>query len=121
LSLLAKSEKNDRRVEEIALELGILDIMGKYPGEISGGQQQRSACTRALVGRNPILLADEPTGALDSANRKKFMNILEKMNKVFGMTVIVVTHDIFTACFCDKVYFMRDGRIETILNKKEKR
>lgn len=119
LPLLIKAENDYKAVDDIAFELGISDIMEKYPYEISGGQQQRCACARALISNKPILLGDEPTGALDSVNRKKFMNLLEKMNKVFGVTIILVTHDIFTACFSNKVYFMKDGKIERTLEKKQ--
>jgi ABC-type antimicrobial peptide transport system, ATPase component len=118
IALLVKSNRNNEIVDEIAFELGILNVMEKYPHEISGGEQQRCACARALVGGQPILLADEPTGALDSVSRKKFMKLLDKMNKKFGMTILLVTHDVFTACFSDKVYFLKDGDIEQVLEKK---
>jgi len=117
LSLAIKGQRNDSIMKDIVDKLDISDIMEKYPHEISGGQRQRCACARALIAKKPILLADEPTGALDSENRKKFMNTLEKLNQIFGITIIMVTHDIFTACFSKKVYFIKDGIIEKRLQK----
>lgn len=111
--LLAKNvRKKERRIriEESAERLGIVDILGKYPYQISGGQQQRAAIVRAIVADNPLILADEPTGALDSRNSEEFMqNILalKELNK----TIIMVTHDKKIADYSDRIIYLEDGII----------
>lgn len=114
IPLLAKNIKRKDRKEIIintANKLGIGSILKKYPYQISGGQQQRVAITRAIVADNPIILADEPTGALDSKNSEELMNymmLLKEMEK----TIVMVTHDKAIASYSDRIIYLNDGVIE---------
>lgn len=99
------------RVREIARLLGIEDCLDKYPYQMSGGQQQRCAAARAMVTRPALVLADEPTGALDSRAAKMLLGRLEELNRDLGTTILMVTHDAFTASCCSRVVFLRDGVI----------
>ena len=100
-----------RRVEETARLLGISDCLNKYPYQMSGGQQQRCAAARAIVTRPALVLADEPTGALDSKASKMLLDRLEELNREMGATILMVTHDAFTASCCRRVVFLRDGKL----------
>ena len=91
-------------------ELGIEDLKKKNVRELSGGQQQRVAIARALAQESEIILADEPTGALDEENSIKIMELLRYLNKEYNKTIIVITHDKLVASFCDKVMKMKDGK-----------
>lgn len=113
-------EKIDGQVLEIAEKLGIKDILKKYPYEVSGGQKQRCACARALINKPKLILADEPTGALDSKNARLLLETFESMNKNFQATILMVTHDAFSASFCKRVLFLKDGRIFNEIIKGEK-
>ena len=104
-----------RRVEETAGLLGIGDCLNKYPYQMSGGQQQRCAAARAIVTRPALVLADEPTGALDSKSARLLLERLEALNREQGTTILMVTHDAFTASCCRRVIFLRDGRVFTQL------
>ena len=99
------------RVKEMANLLGISDCLDKYPYQMSSGQQQRCAAARAMVTRPALVLADEPTGALDSRSSKLLLDRLEELNREMGATILMVTHDAFTASCCRRVVFLRDGRI----------
>jgi len=99
------------RVREVAGKLGITDILTKFPYQVSGGQKQRAACARAMVAGQSLLLADEPTGALDSRASKNLLEIMTTMNHDMGATILMVTHDAFTASCCRRVVFLRDGQI----------
>ncbi len=99
------------RVREIAGLLGIADCLEKYPYEMSGGQQQRCAAARAMVTNPALVLADEPTGALDSKSARMLLERLEELNRDLGATILMVTHDAFTASCCGRVVFLRDGQI----------
>ena len=101
----------EKRVEEIARKLEITDILKKYPYQISGGQKQRVASARAIISNPKLLLADEPTGALDSKSARQLLETFEYMNKELKATILVVTHDAFTASYADRILFIRDGRI----------
>lgn len=105
-----KMEKKARAVME---KLKIDDLCGKKVNELSGGQCQRIAIARALVHEPRVILADEPTGALDSENKKILMNLLSELNRD-GITVILVTHDVSILSECNKVYKLNDGEIETV-------
>lgn len=113
IPLLAKNVKKRERKEMIAdvtKKLGIESMMKKYPYQISGGQQQRVAIARAIVANNPVILADEPTGALDSKNSEELMNymmLLKEMNK----TIVMVTHDEKIAAYSDRIIYLSDGKI----------
>ena len=110
----------DGKVLAVAKELGIEHLLGKYPYEVSGGQKQRTACARALV-TNPklILLADEPTGALDSKSAQMLIEMMANLNKDLGATILMVTHDSFTASYCNRILFIKDGKIFTELVRGE--
>ena len=101
----------DVRINEIAKTLNITDVLGKYTYEMSGGQKQRIACARALITNPELILADEPTGALDSKSSRELLLSMDKMNKEFGATILMVTHDAFTASYASRVIFIKDGRI----------
>lgn len=101
----------DRRIKEVSEKLNILDILNKYPYEISGGQKQRVASARAIITKPEIVLADEPTGALDSKSAKMLLESLEHLNKELGATIMMVTHDAFTASYASRILFIKDGKI----------
>ena len=99
------------RAEETARLLGIGECLNKYPYQMSGGQQQRCAAARAMVTRPALILADEPTGALDSRSAALLLERLDFLNREQGATILMVTHDAFTASWCSRVVFLQDGRI----------
>ena len=107
------------RVEEMAALLGISECLQKYPYQMSGGQQQRCAAARAMVTRPALVLADEPTGALDSKSARLLLERLEVLNRERGATILMVTHDAFTASCCHRVVFLRDGQIFQELRRGE--
>lgn len=102
--------KMNDRVIPIAKTLGIDGILKKYPYEVSGGQKQRTAVARAIITRPHILLADEPTGALDSKSSTNLLKLLRKINKE-GQTILMVTHSNVAASYADRVMFIRDGKV----------
>ena len=101
----------ERRITPIAAQLGILDILGKYPYEVSGGQKQRAAVARALIIKPELVLADEPTGNLDSKNSAEIISLLRMFNKEFHQTVIMITHDEKIALSADRIIEIRDGKL----------
>ena len=101
----------DKRVLDIASKLGISDVLKKFPYEVSGGQKQRCACARALITHPKLILADEPTGALDSKSSRMLLETMRDMNEHLGATILMVTHDAFSASFCKRVLFLKDGKI----------
>ncbi|MDR1013538.1 MAG: ABC transporter ATP-binding protein [Coriobacteriales bacterium] len=103
--------ETDRRVQEVARTLGIPDILDKYPYQVSGGQKQRVACARAIVTRPTLVLADEPTGALDSKSARALLESFRALVHERDATILMVTHDAFSASHCDRILFIRDGRI----------
>ena len=107
----APAQKIDRRVREMADFLGIAECLNKYPYQMSGGQQQRCAAARAMVTHPALVLADEPTGALDSKSSQMLLDRLDALNRDLGTTILMVTHDAFTASCCRRVVFLRDGRL----------
>ncbi len=109
-----------RQVEQVADRLGIREILEKFPYQVSGGQKQRAACARAIVGGQSLLLADEPTGALDSKASKNLLEILTKMNQDMGATILMVTHDAYSASYAKRVLFLKDGRIFNELIRGER-
>lgn len=100
-----------RRVQETAQKLGIADILPKFPYQVSGGQKQRAACVRAMMAGQSLLLADEPTGALDSKASKNLLEIMTAMNREMGATILMVTHDAYSASYAGRVLFLKDGRV----------
>ncbi|HBI93421.1 MAG TPA: bacitracin ABC transporter ATP-binding protein [Terrisporobacter glycolicus] len=126
LPLVIGNEKQSKIKEEVvrlAKFFGIEAHVKKYPYELSGGQKQRAAAARALITSPKIIFADEPTGALDSKSSSELLNCLKDMNEKFNVTVIMVTHDPFSASYSKKVIFMKDGklnaRIDSSGNRKE--
>lgn len=107
----------EKKVIEISSILGIENILKKFPYEVSGGQKQRCAAARAFVHNPKLILADEPTGALDSKSSSELLNYLSKMNKENGASIMMVTHDPFAASYCDRVLFIKDGKIYISLNQ----
>ena len=101
----------DARVDEILKALDIEEIRGKFPSEVSGGQKQRCACARALINRPELILADEPTGALDSRSAQMLLSTFRQMNEEMHATILMVTHDAFSASYCQRILFLRDGEI----------
>ncbi len=109
----------DKRVEKVANQLGITDILNKYPYQISGGQKQRVASARAIITNPNLILADEPTGALDSKSARQLLENLEALNNDFNATILMVTHDSFTASYANRILFIKDGKIFNELVKGE--
>ncbi len=105
------AEKTEERVRNAAEKLGISDILDKFPNELSGRQCQRAACARALVTSPTLIMADEPTGALDSASSRRLMEILQKLNKEENVSIMLVTHDAFVSSYADRVMFLKDGKV----------
>ena len=103
--------KMKRRLERIAPLLGIADILDKRTYEISGGQAQRAAIARAIIHEPALLLADEPTGNLDTKSSRDVMELFRRVNRELGTTILMVTHDPAAASFCDRVIFIRDGSV----------
>lgn len=101
----------DERVKSIAQKLNIHEILDKYPYQVSGGQKQRCACARALVNNPQLILADEPTGALDSNSAKMFLSTVKDINEQMSATIIMVTHDIFSASYAKRILVLKDGKI----------
>ena len=101
-------------------KLGIEDQMDKYPQECSGGQRQRAAAARALVTDPKVIIADEPTGNLDTKTSHELLQFLKDLNETEGKTIVMVTHDAMIASYTKKLVFLRDGKIEEIIEKGDK-
>lgn len=101
----------DKKVREFAKKLEITNILNKYPYQLSGGQKQRVASARAIITDPKIVLADEPTGALDSKSAKQLLETFTALNEGLGATILMVTHDAFTASYADRIIFIKDGKI----------
>lgn len=114
-----KVEEIQRRIKQVAEELDIKDILKKYPYQMSGGQKQRVAAARAIITNPKLILADEPTGALDSKSAKMLLERLEYLNKKLDATILMVTHDAFTASYAKRVIFIKDGKIFKEIYKGE--
>ncbi len=108
-----------QRVKMVSETLGIGDVLKKYPYEMSGGQKQRVACARAIIHNPKMILADEPTGALDSKSARLLLQSFERLNDDLGATILMVTHDAFTASYCRRILFIKDGKIFTELARAE--
>lgn len=124
MSLHGKKKKLiDRKVNEILKRLGIEEIRSKFPNQVSGGQKQRCACARALVNEPKLILADEPTGALDSKSAQMLLGTFRRMNEDMKATILMVTHDAFSASYCSRILFLKDGEIfhELIRGGKSRR
>ena len=102
---------------DIAGKLNISDILNKYPYQVSGGQKQRCACARAIINNPKLLLADEPTGALDSHSSQMLLSTIQSINEQLRATILMVTHDAFTASYASRILFLKDGEIFMELRK----
>ncbi|MCT4593412.1 MAG: ABC transporter ATP-binding protein [Anaeromicrobium sp.] len=112
LTIQGKNPKEiDGLIKKVGETLEISPVLNKYPYEMSGGQQQRVACARAIVTDPSLILADEPTGALDSKSSRLLLESFERLNKEFEATVLMVTHDPFTASYANRILFIKDGKI----------
>ena len=114
LALTIKGEKADAvrtKVERTATLLGVTDVLQKYPRQMSGGQRQRVAAARAIVADPKLVLADEPTGALDSRNAAVLLETLEVLNTKLHATIMMVTHDAVAASYADRILFIKDGKL----------
>ena len=109
----------DTRIKKVAKELDITNILNKYPYQMSGGQKQRVACARAIITDPKLLLADEPTGALDSKSSKMLLEKFDYLNKEILATILMVKHDAFTASYATRVIFIKDGKIFNEIHKGE--
>lgn len=115
-----KSREINNKVEEISSRLGINQILDKYPAEISGGQKQRVASARALVHNPAILYGDEPTGALDSKAATELLETMKDLNEKDKVSILMVTHDPFSASYAQRILFIKDGKIGKELKKENK-
>lgn len=107
----------EKRISEVAAQLEITDVLNKYPYQMSGGQKQRVASARAIVTSPRLVLADEPTGALDSKSSKLLLERFNYLNKECGATILMVTHDSFTASYASRVIFIKDGKVFNEISK----
>lgn len=112
-------ELMEKRLKELVVPLGIEELLNKYPFEISGGEKQRCASARALITEPKLLLADEPTGALDSKSAANLLEIFENINKK-GQSILMVTHSVTAACHAGRVLFIKDGKIYNQIYKGER-
>ena len=110
-----------RRIADVANKLSLNEILSRRPDELSGGQAQRTAVGRALIHEPEIILADEPTGNLDSKSARDVLELLSKINQTAGTTIIMVTHDPLAASYCDRVLFIKDGEFFNELYKDQQR
>lgn len=101
----------EKRVKRVAERLDITDVLSKYPYEMSGGQRQRVAAARAIITNPALVLADEPTGALDSKAARMLLESMESLNRELNTTILMVTHDAFTASYCKRILFIKDGKL----------
>lgn len=122
LALTVKETPKDK-IKQIILNLAekldISTVLNKFPYEVSGGQRQRCACARAVSVNPDIILADEPTGALDSHAAKQLLDTFTMLRNEYGATILMVTHDVLSASYCDQILFMKDGKIKTTLNRED--
>lgn len=114
-----KADEQDKKIKEIAEKLGITEVLQKYPYQMSGGQKQRVACARAVITDPGLILADEPTGALDSKSARMLLESLDKLNKELNATILMVTHDAFTASYTGRILFIKDGKIFNEIRREE--
>ncbi|AWB46892.1 bacitracin ABC transporter ATP-binding protein [Paenibacillus sp. CAA11] len=117
----AKMKEMKLRLKQTVERLGLESLLAKRPYEISGGQRQRTAIARAIITSPALLLADEPTGALDSGASRVVMESLENINRQDGTTIMLVTHDPVSASYCDRIVFIRDGRLSAEIHQGNNR
>ena len=112
-------EKIRPMIQNLSEKLDISAVLDKFPYEVSGGQRQRCACARAIVVNPDIILADEPTGALDSQAARQLLDTFAMLCREFSATILMVTHDVMAASYCDRILFMKDGEIKAALNREQ--
>jgi len=106
-------------IYDLAEKLEITHVLSKFPYEVSGGQRQRCACARAIAVNPSLILADEPTGALDSHSARQLLETLVMFRRDYGATILMVTHDALSASYCDRILFMQDGEIKAVLEREQ--
>lgn len=117
-----KKVEIDNAVIQVAKRLSIEDFLNQYPAQLSGGQKQRVAAARALVHQPKLLLADEPTGALDSNSARDLLELLTEINRDSDVSILLVTHDPFSASYCDRILMIKDGVIgSSLIREKQSR
>lgn len=118
-----KKEEIQKRCTELLELLGIADVKAQFPYQVSGGQKQRCACARALINHPRLLLADEPTGALDSKSAQTLLETFTELNQRMEATILMVTHDAFSASYCGRILFLKDGKLfhELVRGDKSRR
>lgn len=114
-----KPKEIDSRIKEVAKRLGIEEVLNKYSYQMGGGQKQRVAAARALITNPKLILADEPTGALDSKSSRYLLESMKEMNEGLAATILMVTHDAFTASYASRVIFIKDGKIFNEIRRGE--
>lgn len=119
---LRKEKKSviEKQCQDMLKLLGIEEVKNQFPYQVSGGQKQRCACARALVNHSKLILADEPTGALDSRAAQTLLETFTKLNRELKATIFMVTHDAFSASYCGRILFLKDGKIFHELMRGEK-
>ncbi|WP_055669846.1 ABC transporter ATP-binding protein [Desnuesiella massiliensis] len=118
LALADKAESEiNKKVENMAEKLSISEILDKFPVECSGGESQRAAAARALITEPKMIVADEPTGNLDTKNSHELLKLLKELNEKEGITIIMVTHDSMIASYAKKLLFLRDGKIDETIER----
>lgn len=108
-----------KTIFDLSDKLDISDILNKFPYEVSGGQRQRCACVRAIATNPSLILADEPTGALDSHSAKQLLETFVMLGQEYSATILMVTHDALSASYCDKILFMQDGEVKDFLDREQ--
>ncbi len=118
----APAEEMDERIHQAASLLNITEVLHKYPYQMSGGQKQRVAAARAIITNPTLILADEPTGALDSRSAKMLLESFKNLNEQINAAILMVTHDAFTASYCKRILFIKDGKLfNELIRGKESR
>lgn len=117
--LKEKPETIDQKIHEVAKRLQIEHVLDKFPYQMSGGEKQRIASARAIITSPSLILADEPTGALDSKSARQLLEAFEHLNQNLKATIMMVTHDAFTASYCHRIIFIKDGKLFTEINRGE--
>ncbi len=112
-----KGPQVQRKVKDLLEYLGLGEVMSRYPYEVSGGQQQRTAVARAVIHEPKLILADEPTGNMDSGSATDLLELFQRLNREKGATLLLVTHDPFAASYCGRIVFIKDG---TVFSKMER-
>ncbi|MGI6090942.1 MAG: ABC transporter ATP-binding protein [Saccharofermentanales bacterium] len=107
------------RIRKVAVVLGVADLLDRFPDQMSRGEAQRVAACRAVVGRPDIILADEPTGALDSVSSRQLLELLQSMRTELGATLLMVTHDPVAASYCSRILFLKDGSLYHELKREQ--